>query len=42
MKRLFIIGNGFDLEHNLCTYFRKTSIKLIAQKNEQIKFFLDI
>ncbi len=41
MKRLFIIGNGFDLEHSLPTNYKK-NFKLIAQKNEQIEYFWDI
>ncbi|EPU3389662.1 AbiH family protein [Listeria monocytogenes] len=39
-KRLFIIGNGFDLSHNLPTRFNP-DFKLIAKKNEQISCFWD-
>lgn len=41
MSRLFIIGNGFDLEHGLPTSY-KCHFKKIAEKNEQKKYFWDI
>lgn len=40
-KRLFIIGNGFDLSHNLPTKFNP-NFKEIAEKNEQISYFWDM
>lgn len=39
--RLFIIGNGFDLEHELPTHFKK-NFKSIAEGNEQRTDFWDI
>jgi hypothetical protein len=39
--KLFIIGNGFDLEHNLPTHF-KNNFKSIAEENEQTTDFWDI
>ena len=39
--KLFIIGNGFDLEHNLPTSF-ENNFKSIAEKNEQITDFWDM
>ena len=41
MSRLFVIGNGFDLEHDLPTSY-KHHFKKIAEKNEQINYFWDI
>ena len=41
MRKLFIIGNGFDREHNLPTAY-KPHFKEIAEKNEQISYFWDI
>lgn len=41
MKRLFIIGNGFDLAHQLPTSF-DPHFKEIAQKNEQYTYFWDL
>lgn len=40
-KRLFIIGNGFDLSHELPTSFNP-DFKSIAEKNEQISYFWEI
>lgn len=40
-KRLYIIGNGFDLSHKLPTSF-KSDFKGIAEKNEQIPYFWEI
>ena len=41
MKRLFLIGNGFDIAHNLPTKFNP-NFKMIAERNESINFFWDI
>lgn len=41
MNRLFIIGNGFDIEHGLPTKF-DPHFKNIAQTVEQIDYFWDI
>ena len=41
MKKLFIIGNGFDREHNLSTAYNP-HFKEIAERNEQISYFWDI
>ncbi len=41
MNRLFIIGNGFDIEHGLPTKF-DPHFKTIAQTVEQIDYFWDI
>lgn len=40
MSRLFVIGNGFDLEHDLPTSY-KHHFKKIAEKSEQINYFWD-
>lgn len=40
-KRLFAIGNGFDLAHKLPTNFNP-DFKEIAEKNEQIPYFWEI
>ncbi|MBT2732209.1 AbiH family protein [Carnobacterium sp. ISL-102] len=40
-KRLFIIGNGFDLAHKLPTSFNP-NFKEIAEKNEQFPYFWEI
>lgn len=41
MSRLFVIGNGFDLEHDLPTSY-KWHFKNIAEDYEQINYFWDI
>ena len=41
MNRLFIIGNGFDLEHDLPTNF-DPHFKTIAESIEQIDYFWDM
>lgn len=41
MKKLFIVGNGFDREHNLPTAYNP-NFKEIAEKIEQISYFWDI
>lgn len=41
LNRLFIIGNGFDIEHGLPTRF-DPHFKTIAQTVEQIDYFWDI
>ncbi len=39
--RLFIIGNGFDLAHQLPTNYNP-DFKMIAEKNEPLAYFWDI
>ena len=41
LNRLFIIGNGFDIEHGLPTKF-DPHFKTIAERIEQIDCFWDI
>ena len=41
MKKIFIIGNGFDLAHNLPTKYNP-DFKSIAEGIEQISYFWDI
>ena len=41
LNRLFIIGNGFDIEHGLPTRF-DPHFKTIANRMEQIEYFWDI
>lgn len=41
MKKIFIIGNGFDLAHNLPTKYNP-DFKSIAERIEQISYFWDI
>lgn len=41
MSKLFIVGNGFDIEHGLPTKFNP-DFKEIAEKNEQNKNFWEI
>ena len=40
-NRLFIVGNGFDLAHNLPTSFSE-NFKKIAEANESITYFWDL
>lgn len=40
-KRIFLIGNGFDISHGMPTKF-DPDFKFIAEKNESIYYFWDI
>lgn len=41
IKRLFIVGNGFDLAHNLPTSYEK-DFKRIAKNNESVSNFWEL